>query len=221
MMKHQWLIVAKLVFFFCVSGIGGLFEKVIVNEENTEDQIVDAQFARDGNIITISRKGEYRKWAIRGHFSKDLGIVQPSHIYVSDDREFSFSFGEDFSIQVHKLGKNKFTLTGHNAPILAVSYQSFRNQIISYDADSKIKIWSAQNGQLLASFNWRTTEEPMSASWSPDQKYMLIVTKNHRFFAMQLPKISTQKKGKWLNETKLGFCFFIELFWPLWLHSNL
>ncbi|MCA9508544.1 MAG: hypothetical protein KC505_09000 [Myxococcales bacterium] len=134
--------------------------------------------------------------------------------------DYSFSFKDDFSIEITKNEKFKLHLVGHKDEVLAAAYDPIRNQIVSYSKDNTINIWDSRKGRLLKSFNTTLRASPISAHIDANNYEIVINTSSQRFL-VPLASSDVRHRTHYVTEDQIDICGLIELALPLFIYSRL
>ena len=108
-----------------------------------------------------------------------------------------------FPIGNEKIVSEIFSTIGHSAKVTSICYSYDGNYIISGSDDNTIKVWMAQTGQLIRTFENPNESQTRNVSISPNGQIIII---NDGFYLYHIEKIYLIEfqSGKVLNNKIIG-----------------
>jgi WD40 repeat protein len=135
-------------------------------------QLETIDFSPDGQfLVTGSEQDKTKLWNIAsGRLIAELdGSINPRHIgyeqsrtvFSPDSQLLLTTRGKDVSLWDATTGQLKFTLTGHEDNITAVSFSPGGERLATGSSDGTIRLWNVTTGQFIKSLTvWRVKNLP-------------------------------------------------------------
>ncbi|KIJ58393.1 hypothetical protein HYDPIDRAFT_119567 [Hydnomerulius pinastri MD-312] len=176
-------------------------EKVF-EEMRCEDWVDFVKFSRDGSkLVTCSRDTHVRIWDWRegtllvGPMEGHEGDVR-SAVWTLDDKQL-ISAGNDSKIRRwdSETGESMGEpVVAHKGAIYHLALSSDGRILASVSADETAKLWDASTLELLATI-WHECQ-PISASFSPDNKLLAIGCDDRLIYLWNVPQLEGDKQSE-------------------------
>jgi len=143
-------------------------------------RLFSALFSADGRrVVTASTDGTARIWDSKtGEQLREFGRDNAplTHATFAPDGKRVVTASTDWQARVWNVEDSEalHTLREHEGTVMSAEFDSGGERIVTASVDTTVRVWDAQAGTLLKTFQSEPAQALESASFSPDNRYLLV-----------------------------------------------